>query len=83
MPNTVLRHDSHDVVEIIVENTNDGILRHGVLNKGWTSGLFPRRGFVQADTVFPAYPEDVSLCDDADNLLTFSRYDQSADAVLI
>ena len=45
------------------------VLRHGVLNKGWASDLFPRRGFVQADTVFPAYPEDVSLCDDADSIV--------------
>ena len=57
MTNTVLRHDAHDIADLIVWNADNEVFSHDMLYKGGFHLLAACRAFAQ----------NISLCDDADH----------------
>ncbi len=58
MTNTVLRHDAHDIADLVVWNADTEVFGHDLLYKGSFYLLTAGRAFTQ----------NISLCDDADHL---------------
>ena len=82
VPDLVLRHDTHDVANLIVRDADDEVGCHDVPDERGTI-IVGLGSTLQEDTSLPAFPQDVAFREDSLDVPVLVRDDDRADVMLV